>query len=983
MTEMPDFQTFFQALWGYGPFPWQSMLAERIANGTWPPVLDLPTAAGKTACMDAAIYALACQADKSISERTAPRRIWFVVDRRIVVDEAYDRATVIAAKLREATEGPIKDVADRLQRVSGTTRPLAVARLRGGVLRDEGWARLPSQPAIITSTVDQIGSRILFRGYGRSNLSAPIFAGLAAHDSLIVLDEAHCSVPFLQTLRSIEKYRGEDWAELPLRTPFAFTTLSATPPDAEGGAVFPGTKRAEALDHPILRDRISASKPAELVLAKAGRGQPGDPLVVRAAERAWSFIGSESKKRVAIIVNRVHTAEEIQRTLMNRVPEGLADVVLLTGRMRPFERDRLVAKWKPFLRAASADEPERPILFVSTQCIEVGADFSFDALVTECASLDALRQRFGRLNRMGIPGATPATILIREEDSKDGDPDPVYGRALSNTWSLLDGKASIDNGTQSKTIDFGFEAIDILLKDIDDLTDFLAPRPDAPVLFPAHLDLLCQTAPTPQPEPDIQIYLHGKDRGSPEVQVVWRCDLSEREAESCWKETIALCPPSSGEMLTVPLYRLRKWLSAPDDLDRDGADVEGSVALDSGTLGRIRSFLVWRGRDHSRLCHKANEIRPNDIIILPANYGIAGLGQALAEHALGEHALDLWELARITAGRAPALRLTRSVLEPWLACPPLRDLIDLAEGDMWEREALQEAIAMAHDYEPAADDAPSALPDWLRKLLGATIAGRPVEHPAGGLIIFTSTKPAVVEPDLFADDDDLTCALTPAGRNEVTLEQHSLIVRHVLRLLAPRCLSNEFCDSLQFAAYWHDVGKLDERFQILLHQGDEVAAATAAAMGIPLAKSADLPLSPARRKAIRKSSGIPENFRHEMLSLQLAQRHAPLPTDEHSALLVLHLIASHHGHARPFAPVSPDPDTLGVCGQLGEVIIDLPIEERSKLIPQHCLRSGLSERFWLLTRQYGWWGLAYLEAILRLGDWYGSEFVISDEAIEL
>ena len=126
MRDCPDFRTFFQALWGYDPFPWQEMLAVRTAAGRWPQALDLPTASGKTACIDVAIHALASQADRRLAERTAPRRIWFVVDRRIVVDEAHQRARAIAEMLAAAKEGPLKAIADRLRQIAGTGRPLAV-----------------------------------------------------------------------------------------------------------------------------------------------------------------------------------------------------------------------------------------------------------------------------------------------------------------------------------------------------------------------------------------------------------------------------------------------------------------------------------------------------------------------------------------------------------------------------------------------------------------------------------------------------------------------------------------------------------------------------------------------------------------------------------------------------------------------------------------------------------------------------------------
>lgn len=229
----------------------------------------------------------------------------------------------------------------------------------------------------------------------------------------------------------------------------------------------------------------------------------------------------------------------------------------------------------------------------------------------------------------------------------------------------------------------------------------------------------------------------------------------------------------------------------------------------------------------------------------------------------------------------------------------------------------------------------------------------------------------VSEPDLFADDDDMTSA----GSRPVTLEEHSKLVERTVEKLVRLCLPEELIEPMRLAAYWHDVGKLDERFQLLLHHGDELAVACADAA---LAKSSWVPTPPARRRAIWEATGLPRNFRHEVVSLPLLELCAPLPADPDRADLARHLVASHHGHARPFCPISDDPDSPPIAGHLGAREIVVSREQRLALVPLHRFDSGVAERFWELVRRYSWWGLAYLEAILRLGDWYASRLAVGD-----
>jgi CRISPR-associated endonuclease/helicase Cas3 len=1005
---MTNFAGFFESLWKSGkwpkpePFPWQTMLAQRGALGDWPEAINLPTASGKTACLDAAVFALAATANAAREERM-PRRIWFVVDRRIVVDEAFERARNIAAKLANPAEDAVKEVAAGLRTIGGSDPerpPLAVARLRGGAWRDDGWARVPSQPAIICSTVDQVGSALLFRAYGHSDRTASIYAGLAANDSLILLDEAHCAVPFLQTLRSIARFRTGPWAKQALRMPFRFSVMSATPPaDIREDATFPRPEdRAAALSHAVLQKRFTARKLAELVPVKGDE----EEFVAQAVKRARNFAeeeGKQGKRRVAIMVNRVATAEEIA-TGLRKESANSVDVVLLTGRMRPVDRDDLVERWASKLKAGSDEILPKPVIVVTTQCLEVGADFSFDALVTECASLDALRQRFGRLDRFGDLRESGAAILIRERDTKepkDGDGDPIYERATYETWRWL-GDAEQRNGDGA--VDFGIEAMDArvtALRQIDEqhFHRLLAPARDAPVLLPAHLDLLCQTSPRPDPEPDTGLFLHGKDRGAPEVRVVFRADLpdvaSDRQEEAAWLDILSLVPPTSPEALTVPLYRLRRWLCEGPTGDTS-SDVEGApeAADERGgpsPEGPLVPLLIWRGRERSQ--RSLQHLRPNDVVVLRLTKdGLSGLGQIVAGPCgLGPGQLDLAERALRQARGRVVLRVQRDVLAPIRELSSVERLLGVVSEPEPDRAEIKAALQAALDETAATKEAKDetatpSLADWLKEAIGLLIKDgfRMEHHPAGGLILVGRknrpvSEAAGVEDDPLADDEDLRCK----GEKPVTLAAHTAVVNRVTCESVARCLPPEFREAFSDAAYTHDLGKLDRRFQILLRDGAEEQAEQEP----PLAKSESLPERWRRRAEIREDVQLPEGFRHEFLSMQLAEHQRLVPTDPVAGDLTLHLVASHHGHARPFAPVVQDPlleegkaDDLSLS-QFG-VTATVTVAERKALPPAYRLDSGVPERFWRLTRHHGWWGLAYLEAIFRLADWEASRSPLTD-----
>jgi CRISPR-associated endonuclease/helicase Cas3 len=908
-----QFAEFYEAVNGFEPFPWHVRLAKRVCDGDWPRAIALPTAAGKTSCIDIAVFALACQA------KNAARRIFFVVDRRIVVDQAFEHASKLAEWLRTSETKVVRLVADALRDIAfpdwrdlpdeeqKDVRPLDVYALRGGMYRESAWTRSPLQPTVITSTVDQVGSRLLFRGYGVSDSMRPIHAGLVGNDALILLDEAHCAKPFDETVQAVKTFR--QWHDS--RTPFAFVSLTATPTTDEN------VMHSDTADdkHSVLGKRIKASKPATLVAGKATAGKKAQEELLASLEKHARELAKEYAC-VGIIVNRVKTARQLRDSLKQEFGD---EVVLLTGRMRPLDRDHIYnTRLKSLLSKPENKEPP-PKFVIGTQCLECGADFDFHALVTECASLDALRQRFGRLNRVANRPSAKAVVVIRGDQIEPKDVDPIYGNSLPQTWKWLNIVAP------DGVFDFGVSSVREALLDVsrEQLEQLNAPAESAPVLFPAHLDCWVQTHPTPTPDPDPALFLHGPKRpGQPDVQVVFRFDLGA-DSES-WVDIVTLCPPSSSEAVAVPISVFKNWL-AGERIDDQSSDVEGETfEAEPERNASDRKAVCWRGPEKSRLVSRPDEVQPNQVFVIPCSApDVRSLADFISD-VPRDYAEEAFQKSRDKA----LLRL------------PGLELDEDDEFDSKLSDAIEQRIA-------------AQFPNWSNRATASLLERRRMieryPEPLKGFVVSGRKRLGQFDPTYLDDTEPADSYLGQV----ITLDTHSRGVAEFAKRFAESCgLDIE----LYYAAgLFHDLGKLDPRFQAMLKQ-----CSPRTAVGTPWAKSAKAPRTPRERKLARLVHHYPKSARHELLSAAMLES---ATSDD----LLLHLVATHHGSGRPFAGAVEEND-LDVKRPFNRSQFGRELKIDSSRQDIAAWNATLPERFWRIVRKLGWWGSAYHEAVFRLAD---------------
>ncbi|MFE6055652.1 type I-U CRISPR-associated helicase/endonuclease Cas3 [Kitasatospora sp. NPDC056446] len=977
---------------GWAPFPWQSAYLSAVADGANWPDLDVPTALGKTTFIDIWIFLLAWEHARGPGRehRTVPLRLFFCVDRRLVVDQAHQHSVELAAALAGAPAGSVRaKVAAALRDLGGGASPLEVVRMRGGTRWVSNWVRSPAQPLVVTSTVDQYGSRLLFRGYHTSPQRAPIDAALTGCDALLALDEAHLSKALLATAADTALYQqAAARGELAARA-LRVVSLSAT--SATGGRPRLGVGNADRV-HPIAGRRIAAERHVTLLDASGWSTKPAEAFALAADTGLDAVLPLLQLPAVAVIANTITHARAAHEALARRTD---VDVLLLTGRCRSAERDLLVTGPLAELLTGIDPDRERPLVVISTQTLEVGIDCTFGAMVSECGDWASALQRLGRLDRRGELGPVPA-ILVRTHTPEDPDRIPVYGPAAAHTWQWLTQHAPTHD-TQDPA-ELTPHLLDGLVLNPATLPGLLDDTDTAPLtrtgehIPPVHqvrVDAFARTSPIPVPDESPAPFLHGLDTGQPEVQLLWRADLpTDTTDPEALADHLRTTPVHTAETLSLPLAAVRRFLTeprrTPDTSDLEGPDAD-TTPEPRNPPTRLRTTVLQREADGSWTAPRvAGDLKPGTTLVVPTTAGghdaygwTAGPDTPVPD--LGDHPTD--------HTRTP-LRLDPSVLASTTGATPeqfapivKQAITDLTTdpddpGAVSATAAIRAAITslLANLPTDTAPDGSARHTPALRRRLESLLevaewrTGRSaaagvvlIDHGRSGRIVLL--PPRLADAGRYRisvdDEDPDSSSLT----RTVTLKHHHQTVGERTRDFARAVgLPDDLVDAVVLAARAHDCGKHHPRFLCMLCSGDRLLAES---LPEPLAKSGMDPADRVARRRAARLANWSKDLRHEALSAAAVQTWlatGPAAAQGLDHDLVIHLVAAHHGYARPMLPAVADPEPVLVECTMPD---DTTVTVSSAVIGTDW--NG-PDRFDALNQRYGFWGLALLESILRLAD---------------
>lgn len=882
--ELGELKQRFKGLTGFEPMPWQARLyLEYFNQGRLPAAADIPTGLGKTAVT--ALWLIAIREGKCL-----PRRLVYVVDRRAVVDQATAFVEGVRERLPEGER-------------------LAISTLRGKHADNREWLDDPAEPAIIVGTVDMIGSRLLFEGYGVSRRMRPYHAGLLGADTLVVLDEAHLVPPFERLLEDIETndaaLAARDEADRSLIPRLRLLSLSATGRERKG-EVF-RLAEEDVAGCVLTRRRLNAVK--RLTVREGDEKNLAEQL----ADAAWSLTESGTRSvRCLVYCNSRDQAEKVcvalERQTSQRPKEaGLPEVEteLFVGARRGHEREAAARRLRELGFVAGSDPQDGRVRFVvATSAGEVGVDLDADHMACDLVAWERMVQRLGRVNRRGEGEARVVVVDAGPDASK------LTPEAHAQLRALLDVLPPSGDARDASP-----EAIRHLKQSssagiTQKIEQATTPAPLRPALTRPLLDAWSMTTLREHTgRPEVAPWLRGWVDEESHTVVVWRRHLPVPEdAKEGWREKwvkdatayFEATPVHVNEQLESETWRVVDWLATRTKRLIE-ADRKGGAPAD-----------------------EANRRVPDPEAII--GIALSSAGDVSGQYTLQELAVvDKKRLQRELAGKTLVVDVTvgglskTGTLDPKEDMPPgwLGDVLGIDEDidESGEPQIRWRVMRLEGDEEPEPK------PGW-RPRFRLVLARNSDAEATIQLAVYKWKQAAATEDDR-------------AIGNAQGLDAHQNQAARRAREIGQRLsLPDEHVGLLELAARLHDEGKRAERWQ---------RAFSAPREGRPYAKT---------RGPVNVH--LLDGYRHEFGSLFYAEQDPEfraLPEEQQD--LVLHLVAAHHGNARPTISIRG-------CDQAPPSVLEARARE-------------VALRFARLQRRWGPWGLAWWEALLRAADQQASK----------
>jgi CRISPR-associated endonuclease/helicase Cas3 len=783
------------------------------------------------------------------------------------VDQATNEAEKLQQRLNDKSRDDLEPVRLALRRLSaeGSGDLIGVSTLRGQFADNAEWREHPARPAVIVGTIDMIGSRLLFSGYGRGFKSRPLHAGFIGQDALLVHDEAHLEPAFQQLIEAVE-------SEQERRREFRRFRVMALTATSRGVSENQFTLGDTDRTHGEIRRRIEAKKGISFHAVEAEN-------TIAASVFHYAFEFKDSNQAILIFLRRVEDVQD----LSSKLQKQRLQVDQLTGTMRGYERDRMAKTDSIFARFVP-DMAIAPVTgtvyLVCTSAGEVGVNMSADHLVCDLTPFESMTQRFGRVNRFGKGDARIEIVHPRVggelPTKKASQAELEFNHRRERTLALLQ--------TLPRHPDGRYDGSPAALESLPAEERRAAFTP-APAILPTSEILFDAWALTSvrgkmPGRPPVADWLHGiTEWEPPQTYVAWR-----QEVEVITEDLKDLYPPED---------LLEDYPLKPHELLRDVTRrVSEQLTRVAERHPEVTAWLVdsegnIRIEKLAQLVSREMDFGDCTVLLPPSAGGLTekGMLDGSADFDETRHNYDVADEWLDEEGRPRRCRL-------------------------WDGVADGMRQVRVIDTHPDGDD------------------DEDNEEQA-----FTRRYWRWYARPRSADDDGSMTA-----RREQDWHTHTAAIERIARdLVAKLGLHDLEASAVGFAAKWHDLGKRRDLWQRSIGN-----------RGYPervLAKSGP------------SSQGFRCQYRHEFGSLiDIANLAEFLCLSPDTQDLVQHLIAAHHGRARPHFPLDEVFDS--------ECASEQQVAETACEVPR---------RFARLQRKYGRWGLAYLESLVRAADALASQ----------